>query len=49
MWAASGGVHTDKVTGAVTRGVHWEVDMRFMAGEFVGKDGRHRHGTFGLI
>ena len=44
-----GGVHTDKVKNITTTGVHWEVDMRFMVGEFVGKDGRHRHGAFGLI
>jgi hypothetical protein len=27
----------------------FDVDMRFMQGEFVGADGRHAHATFGFI
>jgi hypothetical protein len=28
---------------------HFDVDMRFMDGEYVGEDGRHHHGTFGFV
>jgi hypothetical protein len=49
VYVGGHGVHTDKVTGIVTTGIYWEVDMRFMVGEYVGKDGQHHHGTFGFI
>jgi hypothetical protein len=32
-----------------TATLYWEVDMRFMVGEYVGKDGRQHHGTFGFV
>jgi hypothetical protein len=27
----------------------YQSDMRFMQGEYVGRDGRHHHGTFALV
>lgn len=43
------GTRTDKTTGAVVPGLPFEVDLRFMKGEFIGADGRRRHGAFALI
>jgi len=48
MYVGGQGQHHDLVTDQ-TMAVYWEVDMRFMVGEYVAKDGQHRHGTFGLI
>ena len=42
------GTHTDKTTGKVKR-LPWEVDLRFMKGDYVALDGKHRHRTFALI
>jgi hypothetical protein len=42
------GTRRDLKTGQ-TSDLYWEVDMRFMAGEYVGMDGRHHHGTFGFV
>jgi hypothetical protein len=42
------GVRTEKVTGSTVR-LPFEVDLRFMKGEFVATDGRRRHGAFALI
>ena len=42
------GTHTDKVTGDVSD-LPYEVDLRFMKGEYVGKDGKQHHGAFALI
>jgi len=28
---------------------HFDVDMRFMDGEYVGEDDEHHHGTFGFV
>ena len=42
------GVGTDTATGATKR-YTTNVDMRVMAGAYVGADGRHRHGTFGFV
>jgi hypothetical protein len=42
------GTHTDKTTGIVSH-LPYEVDLRFMKGEFVGKDGKKHHGAFALI
>jgi len=28
---------------------NFDVDMRFMDGEYVGEDGKHHHGTFGFV
>jgi hypothetical protein len=42
------GLRTDRRTGAVTTNP-FEVDLRFMKGEFVSADGRHCHGAFALI
>jgi hypothetical protein len=42
------GTRTDKATQAVTQNP-FEVDLRFMKGEFVSADGRHCHGAFALI
>lgn len=42
------GVRTELATGEqATR--PWEVDLRFMKGEFVTAGGRHCHGAFALI
>jgi hypothetical protein len=42
------GTRTDKTTGATSRNV-FEVDLRFMKGEYVGEDDRRHHGAFVLI
>jgi len=42
------GTHHDLVTDQ-TASLYWEVDMRFMVGEYIGKDGHHHHGTFGFV
>jgi hypothetical protein len=42
------GTHMDKTTGDVSH-LPYEVDLRFMKGEYVGKDGKNHHGTFTLI
>jgi hypothetical protein len=42
------GTHTDKVTGARTR-LPWEVDLRFMKGEYVGADRKRHHGAFAFV
>lgn len=42
------GTHTDKITGDVSH-LPYEVDLRFMKGEYVGKDGKKHHGAFALI
>lgn len=42
------GTRTDLTTNAVTQNP-FEVDLRFMEGEFVSADGRHCHGAFALI
>jgi hypothetical protein len=42
------GTHHDLVTNQTTS-LYWEVDMRFMVGEYVGQDGRRHHGTFGFV
>lgn len=42
------GTRTDLTTHAVTENP-FEVDLRFMKGEFVSADGRHCHGAFALI
>jgi hypothetical protein len=42
------GTHHNLVTGQ-TASLYWEVDMRFMVGEYVGQDGRHHHATFGFV
>ena len=42
------GLRTNKATGA-TATLPFEVDLRFMKGEFVAADGRRRHGAFALI
>jgi hypothetical protein len=42
------GTRTDRATNAVTQNP-FQVDLRFMKGEFVGTDGRHCHGAFALI
>ena len=38
-------------TAAGSDGSRWsfDVDMRFMDGEYVGEDGNHHHGTFGFV
>lgn len=42
------GTRTDKATGEVRR-LPFEVDLRFMKGEYRGADGRHHHGAFALL
>lgn len=36
-------------TGSDRSSWYFDVDMRFMDGEYVGEDGRHHHGTFGFV
>ena len=43
------GTNINLLTHEVTPNLYWEVDMRFMVGEYVAKDGQHRHGAFGLV
>jgi hypothetical protein len=42
------GTHTDKTTGDVST-LPFEVDLRFMKGEYIGQDGRHHHGAIALV
>jgi hypothetical protein len=42
------GTHTDKTTG-VQSYLPFEVDLRFMKGEYVGVDGKRHHGAFALV
>ena len=42
------GVGRDTTTGVETA-YDYEVDLRFMQGKYIGKDGKHHHGTFCLI
>lgn len=42
------GTRRDKATGSTAR-LPFEVDLRYMKGEFVATDGRRRHGAFALI
>jgi hypothetical protein len=42
------GTRTDLATGATAR-LPFEVDLRFMKGEYVGSDGRRHHGAFALV
>jgi hypothetical protein len=42
------GTHTNKMTGDVTR-LPFRVDLRFMKGTYVGKDGKRHHGAFAAI
>ena len=42
------GTHTDKTTGLVSH-LPYRVDLRFMKGVYVGKDGKHHHGAFAAI
>jgi hypothetical protein len=42
------GTHTDKTTGRV-RHLPFRVDLRFMQGVYVGKDGQPHYGAFGAL
>jgi hypothetical protein len=42
------GTHTDKTTGLVTP-LPYRVDLRFMEGTYVGKDGKQHHGAIAAI
>ena len=42
------GTHTDLTTGK-ERHLPFEVDLRFMKGEYVGLDGQNHHGAFALV
>jgi hypothetical protein len=48
MYVGGQGTHRDRASGQ-TADLYWEVDMRFMVGEYVGQDGHHHHGTFGFV
>jgi hypothetical protein len=48
-WAAVGGTGTHTVLGEPPQHLHFEADVRFMSGEFVGADGRNHHGAFTFI
>lgn len=45
---AGAGTGTNTATGETSH-IPFDVDMRFMEGEYVGVDGKHHHGTFGFI
>jgi len=42
------GTGTNTVTGT-TSFLHYDVDIRFMQGVYIGMDGERHHGTFGFI
>jgi len=42
------GTHTDKTTGLVSH-LPYRVDLRFMKGVYIGKDGKTHHGAFAAI
>ncbi len=42
------GTHIDLTTHQ-TSSVYWEVDMRFMIGDYIAVDGRQYHATFGFV
>ena len=48
-WAAVGGMGTHTAVGEGPQHLHFEADVRFMIGEFVGADGRNHHGAFTFI
>jgi hypothetical protein len=48
-WAAVGGMGMHTVAGEAPQHLHFESDVRFMRGEFVGADGRNHHGAFAFI
>ena len=48
-WAAVGGTGTHAVAGGAPQHLHFESDVRFMRGEFVGADGSNHHGAFAFI
>ena len=48
-WAAAGGMGTHTVIGEAAEHLHFEADVRFMIGEFVGADSRNHHGAFAFI
>lgn len=48
VYVGGQGTRRDRTTGE-TAELYWEVDLRFMVGEYVGHDGHHHHGTFGFI
>lgn len=48
-WAAVGGMGAHTPAGEAPQHVPFESDMRFMAGEFIGADGKNHHGAFAFI
>lgn len=48
-WAAVGGMGTHTPAGEASQHLPFESDMRFMAGEFIGADGKSHHGAFAFI
>ena len=42
------GTHTDLTTGDVSH-LPFEVDLRFMKGEYIGRDGRNHQGAFAFV
>ncbi len=42
------GTHTDKTTGLVSH-LPYRVDLRFMKGVYVGRDGKHHYGAFAAV
>jgi hypothetical protein len=43
-----GRIESERVAG-LRRNPHFSVDNRFMVGEFIGVDGQHHRGTFGVF
>lgn len=48
-WAAVGGTGTHTLTGQAPQHLPFESDMRFLAGDFIGTDGKTHHGAFAFI
>lgn len=48
-WAAVGGMGTHTPAGQAAQHLPFESDMRFLAGDFIGTDGKTHHGAFAFI
>jgi hypothetical protein len=48
VYVGGQGTHHNLLTGEI-KTLYWEVDLRFMTGQYVGYDGRLHTGTFGFV
>ena len=48
-WAAVGGMGTHTPAGQAPQHLPFESDIRFLAGDFIGTDGKTHHGAFAFI